>query len=85
MNKTDKAKVEAAKRMLLGRIDIEEVSMLLDMPVEQLLPIKEELDEKIRQTYGDVDINDINNGTIIFDNYDDMGANEDIPQDVEEE
>ncbi|MDO5155246.1 MAG: hypothetical protein Q4D51_04710 [Eubacteriales bacterium] len=84
MNNTDKAKMEAAKRMLLGRIDIEEVAMLLDMSMEQLMPLKEELEDKIRETYGDVDINDIQNGTVIFDNYDDFGANEDLPQDNKE-
>lgn len=79
MNKTDKAKADAAKRMLMGKIEMEEVAMLLDMPMEQLKPIKEEIDEQIRKTYGDVDAYDIEKGTVIFDNYDDLGLNEDIP------
>lgn len=85
MNNTDKAKVDAAKRMLLGKIEIEEVAQLLDMPVEQLVPIKDEIDEQIRKTYGDVDAYDIEKGTVIFDNYDDWGADEDIPDEMPED
>lgn len=85
MNNTDKAKVDAARRMLLGKIDIEEVAMLIDMPMEQLITIKEEIDEQIRETYGDVDAYDIEKGTVIFDNYDDWGNNADIPDDEAED
>ena len=67
MNNTDKAKVDAARRMLLGKIEVEEVAMLLDMPVAQIVPIKEEIEEQIRKTYGDVDAYDIEKGTVIFD------------------
>lgn len=80
MNNTDKAKLDAAKRMLLGKIDIEEVSMLIGLPVEELMPIKEEIEEKIRSTYGDVDAYDIEKGTVIIDNYDDDGWNADLPE-----
>ena len=79
MNKTNQAKVDAAKRMLMGKIEMEEVAMLLDMPIEQLKPIQEEIDEKIHQTYGDIDAYDFKNGTVLFDDYDDLGSNEDIP------
>lgn len=85
MNNTDKAKVDAARRMLLGKIDIEEVAMLIDMPMEQLITIKEEIDEQIRETYGDVDAYDIEKGTVIIDNYDDWGNNADIPDDEGED
>ena len=77
MNNTDKAKVDAARRMLLGKIDIEEVAMQIT--------IKEEIDEQIRETYGDVDAYDIEKGTVIFDNYDDWGNNADIPDDEAED
>lgn len=85
MNHTDKAKVDAARRMLLGRIEIEEVALLLDMPINQLMPIKEEIDEQIRKTYGDLDAYDIEKGTVIFDNYDDRGADADIPDKMPED
>lgn len=84
MNNTDKAKLDAARRMLLGKIDLEEVAMLMDMPIEQLKPIQEEIEEKIRETYGDVDAYDVEKGTVIFDNYDDWGANADIPNEESE-
>lgn len=84
MNNTEKAKLEAARKMLLGRIDIEEVEMLLGVPMAQLIQIKEEIDEKIKEVYGDVDINDIENGTIIFDDFDDAGEDADISEDCEE-
>ena len=85
MNNTDKAKVDAARRMLLGKIEVEEVAMLLDMPVAQIVPIKEEIEEQIRKTYGDVDAYDIENGTVIFDNYDDLGKDVDIPDEMPED
>ncbi|MDD6069944.1 MAG: hypothetical protein PUC12_03915 [Clostridiales bacterium] len=85
MNNTDKAKVDAARRMLLGKIEVEEVAMLLDMPVAQIVPIKEEIEEQIRKTYGDVDAYDIEKGTVIFDNYDDLGKNADIPDEMPED
>lgn len=79
MNKTDKATLEAAKRMIKGGIDLEEVSMLLNLPMEKLVPIKEEIDEAIRKVYGNLDNYDFTKETILFDNYDDTGLNEDIP------
>lgn len=85
MNNTDKAKVDAARRMLLGKIEVEEVAMLLDMPVAQIVPIKEEIEEQIRKTYGDVDAYDIEKGTVIFDNYDDLGKDVDIPDELPED
>ena len=85
MNNTDKAKLDAARRMLLGKIEVEEVAMLLDMPVAQIVPIKEEIEEQIRKTYGDVDAYDIEKGTVIFDNYDDLGKDVDIPDELPED
>lgn len=85
MNNTDKAKLGAARRMLLGKIEVEEVAMLLDMPVAQIAPIKEEIEEQIRKTYGDVDAYDIEKGTVIFDNYDDLGKDVDIPDEMPED
>lgn len=85
MNNTDKAKLDAARRMLLGKIEVEEVAMLLDMPVAQIAPIKEEIEEQIRKTYGDVDAYDIEKGTVIFDNYDDLGKDVDIPDEMPED
>lgn len=47
MNNTDKATLEAARRMLQGKIDIEEVSAMFGIPVATLIPIKEEIEEEV--------------------------------------
>lgn len=80
MNNTDKAKLDAAKRMLKGKIDIEEVSMMLDIPMETLVPIKEELEEEVRKVYGNVDAYDFNMGQVLYDNFNDTGMDLDMSE-----
>lgn len=79
MNRTDKAKMDAAKRMLKGKIDIEEVSQIMDIPVATLLPIKEEIEEEVRKVYGNTDAYDFDMGKVLFDNFNDPGMNPDMP------
>lgn len=83
MNNTDKAKLDAAKRMLKGKIDIEEVSMMIGLPVETLLPIKEEIDEEVRKVYGNIDTYDFNMGQVLFDDFNDTGIDSDMPEEEE--
>lgn len=83
MNNTDKAKLDAAKRMLKGKIDIEEVSMVIGLPVETLLPIKEEIEEEFRKVYGNTDAYDFNLNQVLYDNYNDTGVDADIPDEEE--
>ncbi len=83
MNNTDKATLEAAKRMLKGKIPVEEVSNLLNLPTDVLLPIKEELEEEFRQVYGNTDAYDFDMNKILFDDFNDTGLNPDMP-DAEE-
>ncbi|MGN0437118.1 MAG: hypothetical protein ACI4F4_01235 [Lachnospiraceae bacterium] len=85
MNNTDKAALDAAKRMIKGGVEIEEVSMLMNIPVEKLIPIKEEIDEAVRKVYGNIDHYDFSKGDILFDNYNDVGDNADIPDSAENE
>lgn len=80
MNNTDKAKLDAAKRMLKGKIDVEEVSMMLDLPIETLLPLKEEVEEEVRKVYGNIDAYDFNMGQVLFDDFNDTGINPDMPE-----
>ena len=80
MNNTDRAKLDAAKRMLKGQIDIQEVSMMLEIPMEQLVPIKEELEEEVRKVYGNVDAYDFNMGQVLYDNFNDTGMDLDMPE-----
>lgn len=79
MNQTEKATMDAAKRMLRGKIEIEEVSMLLGIPVEKLVPIKEEIDEEMRKVFGNSIVRDTNGDEVLFDLFDDEGTDEDIP------
>lgn len=78
MNNTDKAKLDAAKRMLKGKIDINEVSLLLDISIEKLQPIKEELDNEMKELYGSTAAYDMDSGEVLFDDFNDMGLDADI-------
>ncbi len=80
MNRTDKAKMDAAKRMLRGKIDIEEVSMMLEIPVAALLPLKEEVDEEVRKVYGNTDAYDFDSGQVLFDSFQDTGEDADLQE-----
>ena len=79
MNHTDQAKLEAAKRMLRGKVDIEEVSVLYQIPLDKLIPIKEEIDEEVRKVYGNTDAYDFNN-QVLYDDFNDPGMNPDMPE-----
>lgn len=83
MNNTDKAKLDAAKRMLKGKIDIEEVSMMMGIPVEQLKPIQEEIEEEIRKVYGNTDAYDFDMNQVLYDNFNDTGMDLDMPEEEE--
>lgn len=85
MNNTTKATYDAAKRMIKGGIELEEVSMLLDIPVEKLKPIKDEVDEDIRKVYGNLDNYDFTKEQYIFDDFNDTGIDADLPEDMDEE
>lgn len=79
MNNTGKAKLDAAKRMLKGKIAMEEVSMMLGISIEELKPIKEEIDEEIRKVYGNTDAYDFDMNQVLFDDFNDTGLDLDIP------
>lgn len=83
MNNTDKATLDAAKRMLKGKIAVEEVSMMLGIPIETLMPIKEELEEEFRKVYGNTDAYDFDMNKILFDDFNDTGLNFDMPTEEE--
>ncbi|MCR5702349.1 MAG: hypothetical protein K6G76_09410 [Lachnospiraceae bacterium] len=80
MNNTDKATLDAAKRMLQGKIDINEVSMMLGVPVEKLQPLKDEVDEQVRKVYGNLDSYDFSE-PVLFENFDDLGNDDDLDSD----
>lgn len=79
MNNTDKATLDVAKRMLRGKIAVEEVSAMLGIPVATLMPIKEEMEEEVRKVYGNTDAYDFDMNKILFDDFNDTGLDLDIP------
>lgn len=83
MNNTDKATLEAARRMLQGKIDIEEVSAMFGIPVSTLMPIKEEIEEEVRKVYGNTDAYDFDMNKVLFEDFHDTGLNFDMPEEEE--
>lgn len=79
MNNSEKARYDAAKRMLKGKIDIEEVAMMMNLTVEELKPIKDEIDAEVRKVYGNIDAYDFDMKQVLFDNFNDTGEDNDIP------
>lgn len=79
MNNTDKATLDVAKRMLRGKIAVEEVSAMLGISVVTLMPIKEEMEEEVRKVYGNTDAYDFDMNKILFDDFNDTGLDLDIP------
>lgn len=80
MNNTTKAKVELAKKMLKGKIDIDEVAIMTGLPEEQLKTIADEVVPKNTdaEILKNLDTVDLNIGPILFD---DLPAGE---EDMEE-
>lgn len=83
MNNTDKATLDVARRMLRGKIAVEEVSAMLGIPVATLMPIKEEMEEEVRKVYGNTDAYDFDMNKILFDDFNDTGLDLDIPDEEE--
>lgn len=83
MNNTDKATLDAAKRMLKGKIAVEEVSQMLGIPVATLVPIKEEIEEEVRKVYGNTDAYDFDMNKILYEDFNDTGLDLDIPDEDE--
>ena len=81
MNNTTKAKVELAKKMLKGKIDIDEVAIMTGLSEEQLKAIADEVVPKNTdaEILKNLDTVDLNIGPILFD---DLPAGE---EDMEEE
>ena len=80
MNNTTKAKVELAKKMLKGKIDIDEVAIMTGLSEEQLKAIADEVVPKNTdaEILKNLDTVDLNIGPILFD---DLPAGE---EDMEE-
>lgn len=68
MNKTETAKLDLAKKMLKGQIDVEEVAMISGVSVEKVQEMRKELDELERRSLGGVTIREMGMGDVIIDN-----------------
>lgn len=68
MNKTETAKLDLARKMLKGQIDVEEVAMISGVPVEKVQEMRKELDELERRSLGGVTIREMGMGDVIIDN-----------------
>ncbi len=66
MNNTTKAVYDMAKRMISGRIDVDEIIMMTGLPKEEVQKLKDEFD---KVTQSDLDGLDIDMGPILMDNY----------------
>ena len=69
MNNTTKAKYELAKKMLKGKIDIDEVAMMTSLPLEELKKLKDEVDppNHEEEIFKSLDTVDLDIGPILFD------------------
>lgn len=59
MNKTEQAKLELARKMLKGQIDVEEVAMISGVSVDKVQEIREELDALERRSLGGVTVREM--------------------------
>lgn len=66
MNNTTKAKYDMAKRMIAGRLDVEDVVEMTELPVEEVQKLKDEFD-KVMQT--ELANTNLDMSGMIFDNY----------------
>lgn len=79
MNHTEQAKVDMAKRMLKGQIDVEEVAMMSGLPLETVQKMREEQDAIERKSLGGVTVREMGMENILIDNdvLDESGVEED--------
>ncbi len=66
MNNTTKARYDMAKRMIAGRIPLEEIVMMTELKEEEVQKLKDEFDKLIGP---ELDQTDINFGPVLMDNY----------------
>lgn len=90
MNHTEQAKVDMAKKMLKGQIDVEEVAMISGLPLETVQKLREEQDEIERKSLGGITIREMGMENILIDNeiLDERGVEQDdlfAPDGSEEE
>lgn len=68
MNKTEQAKIDFAKKMLRGQIDVEEIAMISGVPVETVQKMRDEQDQLERTALGGVTVREMGFGDVLIDN-----------------
>lgn len=68
MNKTEQARLDMARKMLKGQIEVEEVAMISEVPLQQVQKIREELDVHERKMLGGVTVREMGLENIMIDN-----------------
>ena len=68
MNHTEQAKVDMAKRMLKGQIDVEEVAMMAGLPVETVQKLRDEQDAWERRSLGGMTVRELGIDNVLIDN-----------------
>lgn len=81
MNNTTKQKYELAKKMLKGRIEIDEVALMTGLSEDVLKELKEEVapENKDVQILKNLDTVDLDIGQILYDNFPDEDIDTEKP------
>jgi len=71
MNNTERAKVDVARRMLKGKLPVEEVQQMTGLDMDFLKKLEEEVAPEVREAkiLQGLDNTDLNIGEILYDNY----------------
>ncbi len=68
LNHTEQAKMDMAKKMLKGQIDVEEVAMMSGLSLETVQKLRDEQDAIERKSLGGVTIREMGMENILIDN-----------------
>lgn len=81
MNNTTKQKYELAKKMLKGKIEIDEVALMTGLSEDVLKELKEEVapENKDVQILKNLDTVDLDIGQILYDNFPDEDIDSEEP------
>ncbi len=81
MNNTTKQKYELAKKMLKGKIEIDEVALMTGLSEDVLKELKEEVapESKDVQILKNLDTVDLDIGQILYDNFPDEDTDAEEP------
>ena len=81
MNNTTKQKYELAKKMLKGKIEIDEVALMTGLSEDVLKELKEEVAPKNKdvQILKNLDTVDLDIGQILYDNFPDESIDTEEP------